>query len=109
MFKKRSKDPEMNNLSEREAALRNEMERLKSFITEGAEKEMIEQVNTMPPPDDLDQRARQAIHIEQVMSNKEIRNIKRQQAKGILLFILLSCAIASLSAWVLRIYAEHAN
>lgn len=97
----------INSLNSREAELQDEMERLKSFISVGAEQKHLEQINTIPPPDDLDQRARELSHIESLLTNKELRNTKKAQSKDLLLLILLVIAIVSLGSWVYRVYSEH--
>lgn len=107
MFSKRSKDPELSDLSAKEALVKEEMNRLKSFITEGAEIKQQDQLNTLPPPDDFDQRAREHIHMDKVLSNREFRNMKRRQSKGLLLLILLAIAITTLSSWLFRVYSDH--
>ena len=107
MFNKRPKDPELSNLSAKEAALKEEMNRLKSFITEGAEIKQQDQLNTLPPPDDFDQRAREHVHMDKILSNKEFKNMRRRQSRGLLLFILLVAAILSLGSWLFRVYSEH--
>lgn len=107
MFNKRSKNSELSELSSKEAALKEEMNRLKSFITEGAEIKQQDQLNTLPPPDDFDQRAREHIHMDKVLSNREFKNMRRRQSKGLLLLILLVITIVALGSWLFRVYSEN--
>ena len=107
MFGRRNKRNDLDNLAEKEKALRDEMQRLEDYIQGGAEQERSDQINTMPAPDDLAERRRQASFVEQVLSKKEIRNIKRSQAKGTILFLLLVLAIFSLGSWVYRAYTDY--
>ena len=83
------------------------MTRLESYIQGGAEKERSDQINTMPAPDELDEKRRHASFVDQVMSKKEIRNVKRHQAKSTILFLMLLLAIVSLGSWVLRAYTDY--
>lgn len=97
----------MDLLAEKELALREEMSRLENYIQGGAEKERTDHINTMPAPDELDEKRRHASFVDQVMSKKEIRNIKRHQAKSSILFLMLLLAIVSLSSWILRAYTDY--
>jgi len=108
MFGKKIKADELDLLAEKERALRDEMQRLESYIKGGAEQERADHINTMPAPDDLNERRRQASFVDQVMSKKEIRNVKRQQAKATILFLMLLLAIVSLGSWVVRAYSDYA-
>ena len=107
MIKRKQKGTELDLLAEKERALRDEMERLEAYLQGGAERERAEQINTMPAPEELAETRRQASFVEQVLSKKEIRNIKRHQTKGVLLFIMLVLAIASLGSWVWRAYTDY--
>ena len=83
------------------------MQRLESYIQGGAEQERSDHINTIPAPDELDERRRQASFVDQVMSKKEIRNVKRHQAKATILFLMLLLAIVSLGSWVMRVYSDY--
>ncbi len=109
MFGKKQKGNELDLLAEKEKSLRDEMDRLQSYIQGGAEKERSDHINTMPAPDELAERRREASFVEQVLSKKEIRNVKRHQAKGTILFLLLLLAIVSLGSWVFRVYSEYSH
>lgn len=106
MARKKHQDSESVELSEREQALKAEVARLKNYIQGGAEKELTEQINTMPAPDDLEGKRREAAFMDQVLSRKEIKNVRRNQAKGFVLFLLLVLAILSLSSWVYTVYVS---
>ena len=107
MIKRKQRGTELDLLAEKEQALRDEMVRLEAYIQGGAEKERAEQINTMPAPDELAEKRRQASFAEQVLSKKEIRNIKRHQTKGTILFLMLLLAILSLGSWVYRAYTDY--
>ena len=107
MLRKKKSAKELDLLAEKEKALRDEMERLEAYIQGGAEKERSDHINTMPAPDELAEKRRQASFVEQVLSKKEIRNIKRHQAKGTILFLMLLLAIVSLGSWVYRAYTDY--
>ena len=107
MFGRKKQQPKPEtNLEDRQAELEKEMEHLKSFISGGAEQEHLDKINTMPPPDDFDQRARELERVENILTKKEVKNIRKQQANGLLLFSLLIIAIICMSAWVFRVYTE---
>jgi Cys-tRNA synthase (O-phospho-L-seryl-tRNA:Cys-tRNA synthase) len=107
VFRRKSKTSELDILAEKEKALMSEMQRLESYIQNGAAREHAELINTMPAPDELSERRRSAYFLDQVLSKKEIRNIKRNQAKGFVIFLLLGLAIVSLGSWILRAYNDH--
>lgn len=107
MLNKKNKKTEVDLLSEQELALKEEMRRLEQYIQGGAEKERAEQINTMPAPDELESHRREADFIEQVLSRKEIKNVRRHQTRGLLLFILLAIAILTLGAWAYKLYMSH--
>ena len=107
MIRRKNKGTELDLLADKEKALRDEVERLEAYIQGGAEKERADHINTMPAPDELDEKRRQASFVEQVLSKKEIRNIKRHQAKGTILFLMLLLAILSLGSWVYRAYTDY--
>ena len=89
-------------LSAREEQLLARINELEDFITEAPErirKEMEEEITTMPPPDDLEDRRREHKFYSQ-LSRGEIRNEHRYQARSLMLFVLLVTAILALSAWI---------
>lgn len=97
------KKPKTNcPLSSREEQLLSRINELEEFI-EGAperiRKEMEDEVTTMPPPDDLDDRRREHKFYSQ-LSRGEIRNEHRYQTRSAGLFLLLVTAIFALSAWI---------
>lgn len=90
------------SLSAREEQLLARINELESFISEAPErirKEMEEEITTMPPPDDLEDRRREHKFYSQ-LSRGEIRNEHRYQARSLILFVLLLVAIVALSAWI---------
>ena len=107
MIRKKQGETELDLLTEKEQSLRDEMERLEAYIQGGAEQERAEHINTMPAPDELAEKRRQASFVEQVLSKKEVRNVKRNQAKGTLLLLFLLLAIVSLGSWVYRAYSDY--
>ena len=89
-------------LNAREEQLLTRINELEEFIEDAPErirKEMEDEITTMPPRDDLEDRRRDHKFYSQ-LSRGEIRNERRHQARGSLLFILLATAIASLSSWI---------
>ena len=89
-------------LSNREEQLLSRINELEEFI-EGAperiRKEMEDEITTMPPPDDLEDRRREHKFYSQ-LSRGEIRNEHRYQTRSAFLFLLLVSAIVALSAWI---------
>ncbi len=98
----RTKKRHSHGVSSREEKLLSQISELEEFI-EGApdriRKEMQEQITTMPPPDDLQDRRRERKFYTQ-LSKGEIRNEHRYQTRSAFLFVLLVAAILSLSAWI---------
>lgn len=97
------KKPQPNNaLSAREAQLLARINELEDFISGAPERirqEMEDEITTMPPPDDLEDRRREHKFYSQ-LSRGEIRNEHRYQARSLVLFVLLVTAIFALSAWI---------
>ena len=89
-------------LTSREEKLLSRISELEEFI-EGAperiRREMEEEITTMPPPDDLEDRRREHKFYSQ-LSRGEIRNEHRYQTKSAFLFLLLVTAILMLSFWI---------
>lgn len=86
----------------REEQLLSRINELEEFIAEAPERirrEMEEEITTMPPPDDLEDRRREHKFYSQ-LSRGEIRNEHRYQTRSALLFVLLVTAILALSAWI---------
>jgi len=110
MAKKESlSDGAMEELAEKQAALKSEMERLQNIIHHGpkeAQKEMEERLNTMPPPDELADRKREN-HFQDMLNRGGVQNHRRHQARSALLFLMLLLAIVSLSAWVYKVYMAN--
>ena len=97
------KKPKSNcSLTAREEQLLSRINELEAFI-EGAperiRKEMEDEITTMPPPDDLEDRRREHKFYSQ-LSRGEIRNEHRYQTRSAFLFVLLLTTIIALSAWI---------
>jgi len=90
------------SLTAREEQLLSRINELEAFI-EGAperiRKEMEDEITTMPPPDDLEDRRREHKFYSQ-LSRGEIRNEHRYQTRSAFLFVLLLTTIIALSAWI---------
>ena len=94
-------DP-VSHLSEREELLLSRIDELENYIEDAPERirqEMDDEMRTMPPPDDLEDRRREHKFYAQ-LSRGEIRNEHRYQARSALLFLLLITAIVALSSWI---------
>jgi hypothetical protein len=89
-------------LGKREEQLLSRITELEQFIETAPDRirrEMEEEITTMPAPDDLVDRRREHKFYTQ-LSRGEIRNERRHQTRGALLFLLLAGAIAGLSSWI---------
>jgi hypothetical protein len=89
-------------LSSREEQLLSRISELEEFIEGAPERirqEMEEEITTMPPPDDLEDRRREHKFYSR-LSRGEIRNEHRCQTKSAFLFLLLVTAILTLSFWI---------
>ena len=94
-------DPGSALLSHEEQLL-SKITELEAFIEDAPERirrEMEDELTTMPPPDDLEDRRREHRFYSQ-LSRGEIRNEHRYQARSALLFLLLVTAIVALSSWI---------
>lgn len=98
----RNKPKPACSLSSRQDQLLSRISELEEFIEDAPErikKEMEEEMTTMPPPDDLEDRRREHKFYSQ-LSRGEIRNEHRYQTRSAFLFLLLVTAILALSAWI---------
>ena len=98
--KKQSSEP--HALSRREEQLLSRITELEQYIETAPDRirrEMEDEITTMPAPDDLVDRRREHKFYAQ-LSRGEIRNERRHQTRGGLLFLLLAAAIAGLSSWI---------
>lgn len=101
LFRKKSSS-EPHALSRREEQLLSRITELEQFIETAPDRirrEMEDEITTMPAPDDLVDRRREHKFYTQ-LSRGEIRNERRHQTRGALLFVLLAAAIAGLSSWI---------
>ena len=94
----RAQDP----FTRQEEQLGQQIKQLESFIETAPgriRKKMEEDMMTMPPPDDLQDRRREHAFYAK-LSRGEIKNERRYQARSAMLFLLLATAIAALSSWI---------
>ena len=101
LFRRKPSGP-ASALTEREEQLRARIDELEQFIEKAPDRlrqEMEDELTTMPPPDDLDDRRREHKFYSQ-LSRGEIRNEHRYQARSAFLFVLLVAAIVALSSWI---------
>ena len=85
-----------------EQRVQQQLQKLESFLENEPERirqRMEDERTTMPAPDDIVDRRREKIFYTQ-LSRGEMRNERRSQAGGALLFLLLASAIAALSSWI---------
>ena len=101
-FRKKKQKGEPDPISKREEQLLTRIAELENFIEEGPDRirrEIEEEITTMPPPDDLEDRRREYDFYTK-LTRGEIRNERRYQAKSAVLFLLLATAIVALSSWI---------
>lgn len=92
-----------NHLVRREEDISTRIQQLESFIEEAPDairKRIEDELTTMPPPDDLEDRRRENHFYAQLLTRRQIKNERRYQARSALLFVLLSTAIAGVSSWI---------
>ena len=100
--KKPAKKGGRDLIANEEHRVKSQQKKLENFIeSEPARiRQQIEDERTsMPAPDDIIDRRREKIFYTQ-LTRGEIKNERRSQASGALLFILLLTAIAALSSWI---------
>ena len=98
----KKKNTGVDPITKREEQLLTRIAELENFIEEGPDRirrEIEEEITTMPPPDDLEDRRRE-YEFYTKLSRGEIRNERRYQAKSAILFLLLATAIAALTSWI---------
>ena len=99
-FSKKSKIE--GSLSAREEKLLARINELEEFI-EGAPEQirikMEQEISTMPPPDDLDDRRREHKFYSR-LSRGQIRNEHRYQTRSAFVFLLLVMGILALTVWI---------
>jgi hypothetical protein len=96
-----SKTPEELEFERRQRDLDEQIAQLEG-IPEQLELEIQESDQTLPPPDDLNERDRQRSFDAQV-ARGQVRNERRTQGRSLLLMVLLIAAITSVASWVLRL------
>lgn len=67
------------------------------------EKEKVESACTLPPSEDIRLRCKMREHQNILMTRGEVSNLRREQNFGIILFLLLVGATASLVWWGLKL------
>ncbi|MEI8039082.1 MAG: hypothetical protein WCJ14_11895 [Verrucomicrobiota bacterium] len=92
---------ELTRLRQREDLLR-QQEKESSANRERLVKERSERERTMPPLDEVQDRARRILH-EQSVSRGEVGNILRTQNRDLLLIFLLLAATCALVWWGLQL------
>ncbi len=96
--------PELDDLTQVNEEVKNEIESLRDFIenepTKRREAE-IERMQTLPAPDEIVTVRREKAFFDR-LSRGELKNEHRHQAKNGLLFIVLVIAIFSVSLWIYR-------
>ena len=98
----KTQEKDSSGLGKREEQLLSRINELENFIETGPDRvrrQMEEEITMMPPPDDLADRRREHKFYAQ-LSRGEIRNERRYQTRGAILFLLLAAAIAGLSSWI---------
>ena len=101
--KKPATAEETLQLSRREEDISSRIQQLEHFIEEAPDairQRMEDELTTMPPPDDLEDRRREHQFYTQLLTRGQIKNERRYQARSALLFVLLSTAIAGVSSWI---------
>ncbi|MDX1679513.1 MAG: hypothetical protein R3242_02170 [Akkermansiaceae bacterium] len=80
------------------------LEREREFARnqERIERERHERERTMPPLDELKERARRRQH-EEIVSRGEVANIRRVQNRSLLMLMLLAITTATLIWWGLKL------
>jgi len=99
-FSKKSKIE--GSLSAREEKLLARINELEEFIEGAPERiriKMEQEISTMPPPDDLDDRRREHKFYSR-LSRGQIRNEHRYQTRSAFVFLLLVMGILALTVWI---------
>lgn len=96
---------EVSELAAREEALQAKIKQLEDFVANGPEQHRQaeeEQISTLPPPSEIEDRKREKVFMER-LSRGQIANEKRAQASNGLLLLLLILAIVAVGAWIYQI------
>lgn len=94
--------PDLDSLSARERELRAQIEQLQDFVEHGPEREKKaaeEQMRTLPPPSEVQERLREKQFMEK-FSRGELKNERRNQAKSGFLLFLLVLAMLAIGFWI---------
>lgn len=94
-------DLELNELRETEQQLRRRQKEC-AEIPKRIAQEMKDLASTMPPLDEIQERAARIRH-EQTVSRGEVSNVLRDQSRSLLLLVLLLAATAALIWWGLKL------
>lgn len=96
--------PELDNLTQVNEEVKNEIESLRDFIenepTKRREAEL-ERMQTLPAPDEIVTVRREKEFFDR-LSRGELKNEHRHQAKNGVLFVFLALAIFAVSLWIYR-------
>ena len=96
--------PELDDLSQVNEEVKNEIESLRNFIANEPSKRReaeIERMQTLPAPDEIVSVRREREFFDR-LSRGELKNEHRHQAKNGVLFVFLALAIFSVSLWIYR-------
>jgi hypothetical protein len=96
--------PELDNLSQVNEEVKNEIESLREFINNEPAKRRqaeIERMQTLPAPDEIVTVRREKEFFDR-LSRGELKNEHRHQAKNGVIFIFLALAIFSVCLWIYR-------
>lgn len=96
--------PELDNLSQVDEEVKNEIASLREFINNEPAKRRqaeIERMQTLPAPDEIVTVRREKEFFDR-LSRGELKNEHRHQAKNGVIFIFLILAIFSVCLWIYR-------
>ena len=106
MFGSKKKE-DIAEIERQKNALQAQIDELQSFIKQAPEKlqqEEQDRLQTMPAPDELNQRRRENDFANR-LTKGELKNERRHQARSALLFALFFSAIICVSLWIYGIIA----
>jgi hypothetical protein len=96
--------PELDNLTQVNEEVKNEIESLREFINNEPAKRRkaeIERMQTLPAPDEIITVRREKEFFDR-LSRGELKNEHRHQAKNGVIFIFLALAILAVCLWIYR-------
>ena len=95
-------DPGLAQLLEQQQQIEEAIARYETLVTEEPARlrqETLDRINTMPPPEDIEERRREK-RIVRAVTRGEVINERRYQASHGTLLLLLMAAAAALAWWV---------